>query len=79
MSEETKELTSDKEIIDALALDLVQLAQQCTITMSKANYNIDNLHNAQLLHKMCSEILDTFIKKEGNNGDEIEIENNGSN
>lgn len=75
MSEEVKELKSDKEIIDALALDLVQLAQQCTITMSKATYSIDNLQNAQLLHKMCTEILDTFIKKEGSKDEIIETEN----
>ena len=60
----TKPLASDKEIIDALALDLVQLAQQAQLVIKYSSFARPIFKDAELLDRMCSEILETFIKKE---------------
>ena len=75
VKKEEKPLATDKEIIDALALDLVQLAQLCNQVMARANFNVRSLRDAELLGKMCTEILDTFITKEEVNEESENLSN----
>lgn len=60
--EEVKELASDKEIMEALVKDLVQVAQQCQLVMYYSSVAKPALKDALLLDSMCEEIVNTFIK-----------------
>lgn len=62
IKEEQKPLATNEEIMDALAKDLVQLAQQTNRVMSKASVPVTHAQEAQLLVLMCNEIIETFVK-----------------
>lgn len=62
--EQVKPLATDQEIMDALAKDLVQLAQQTNRILSVASIPVVYAQEGQLLAMMCNEIIETFVQKE---------------
>ena len=75
VKKEVKQPASNEEIINALALDLVQLASQCKLAMSGASFNTTSLQHALLLGNMCEDILNTFVQKEETKEGEDEASN----